>query len=35
MLVESKFHEWLVHTGSQQQLDSLVLPTAGSKQATG
>ncbi|XP_066476273.1 TBCC domain-containing protein 1 isoform X2 [Tiliqua scincoides] len=35
MLVESKFHEWLVHTGSQQQLDSLVLPTTASKQATG
>ncbi|XP_070609246.1 TBCC domain-containing protein 1 isoform X2 [Erythrolamprus reginae] len=35
MLVENKFYEWLVHTGSRQQLDSLVLPAAGSKQAAG
>nr|XP_056705851.1 TBCC domain-containing protein 1-like [Euleptes europaea]XP_056722789.1 TBCC domain-containing protein 1-like [Euleptes europaea] len=35
VLVESKFYEWLVHTGSRQQLDSLVLPAAGSKQEAG
>ncbi|XP_028586710.2 TBCC domain-containing protein 1 [Podarcis muralis] len=33
--VENKFNEWLIQTGSRQQLDSLVLPAAGSKQAAG
>ncbi|XP_030065610.1 TBCC domain-containing protein 1 isoform X1 [Microcaecilia unicolor] len=31
-LVEHKFNEWLIQTGNRQQLDSLVPPTAGSKQ---
>ncbi|XP_060623996.2 TBCC domain-containing protein 1 [Anolis sagrei] len=35
VLVEKKFSEWLVQTGSLQQLDSLELPAAGSKQAAG
>ncbi|XP_044290322.1 TBCC domain-containing protein 1 isoform X2 [Varanus komodoensis] len=35
VLVENKFNEWLVHTGRHQQLDSLVLPAAGAKQAAG
>ncbi|XP_065701213.1 TBCC domain-containing protein 1 isoform X1 [Patagioenas fasciata] len=35
MLVENKFCEWLVQTGNLQQLDSLVPPDAGSKQAAG
>lgn len=35
VLVESKFYEWLVATGHRQQLDSLVLPAEGSKQAVG
>ncbi|KFU98320.1 TBCC domain-containing protein 1, partial [Pterocles gutturalis] len=33
MLVENKFYEWLVQTGNRQQLDSLVPPALGSKQA--
>ncbi|NXY73947.1 TBCC1 protein, partial [Glareola pratincola] len=35
MLVENKFYEWLVQTGNRQQLDSLVPPAVGSKQAAG
>nr|XP_027320395.2 TBCC domain-containing protein 1 isoform X1 [Anas platyrhynchos] len=35
MLVESKFYEWLIQTGNRQQLDSLVPPAVGSKQAAG
>ncbi|NWI61165.1 TBCC1 protein, partial [Calyptomena viridis] len=35
MLVENKFYEWLVQTGNRQQLDSLVPPHGGSKQAAG
>ncbi|XP_070438596.1 TBCC domain-containing protein 1 isoform X2 [Equus przewalskii] len=35
VLVENKFYEWLIHTGHRQQLDSLVPPAAGSKQAAG
>uniref|UniRef100_A0A8C3XAM8 TBCC domain-containing protein 1 n=1 Tax=Catagonus wagneri TaxID=51154 RepID=A0A8C3XAM8_9CETA len=35
VLVENKFYEWLVNTGHRQQLDSLVPPAAGSKQAAG
>ncbi|NWX89328.1 TBCC1 protein, partial [Nothoprocta pentlandii] len=35
VLVENKFYEWLVQTGNRQQLDSLVPPAAGSKQAAG
>ncbi|NXT73170.1 TBCC1 protein, partial [Zapornia atra] len=35
MLVENKFYEWLVQTGNLQQLDSLVPPAVGSKQAAG
>ncbi|KAB1283982.1 TBCC domain-containing protein 1 [Camelus dromedarius] len=35
VLVENKFYEWLINTGHQQQLDSLVPPAAGSKQAAG
>ncbi|NWR86873.1 TBCC1 protein, partial [Furnarius figulus] len=35
MLVENKFYEWLVQTGNRQQLDSLVPPAMGSKQAAG
>ncbi|XP_065604452.1 TBCC domain-containing protein 1 [Cyrtonyx montezumae] len=35
MLVESKFYEWLIQTGNHQQLDSLVPPAVGSKQAAG
>ncbi|NXH25352.1 TBCC1 protein, partial [Myiagra hebetior] len=34
-LVENKFYEWLVQTGNRQQLDSLVPPAVGSKQAAG
>ncbi|NXQ36775.1 TBCC1 protein, partial [Alaudala cheleensis] len=34
-LVENKFYEWLVQTGNRQQLDSLVPPALGSKQAAG
>ncbi|XP_066050269.1 TBCC domain-containing protein 1 [Chamaea fasciata] len=34
-LVENKFYEWLVETGNRQQLDSLVPPAVGSKQAAG
>ncbi|XP_065396411.1 TBCC domain-containing protein 1 isoform X2 [Macaca fascicularis] len=35
VLVENKFYEWLINTGHRQQLDSLVPPAAGSKQAAG
>ncbi|NXN96257.1 TBCC1 protein, partial [Rhinopomastus cyanomelas] len=35
LLVENKFYEWLVQTGNRQQLDSLVPPAVGSKQAAG
>ncbi|KAM8805005.1 TBCC domain-containing protein 1 [Eudromia elegans] len=35
VLVENKFYEWLVQTGNRQQLDSLVPPAIGSKQAAG
>lgn len=35
VLVENKFYEWLINTGHLQQLDSLVPPAAGSKQAAG
>ncbi|XP_068945482.1 TBCC domain-containing protein 1 [Petaurus breviceps papuanus] len=35
VLVENKFYEWLINTGQSQQLDSLVPPAAGSKQAAG
>ncbi|NXY85371.1 TBCC1 protein, partial [Alcedo cyanopectus] len=35
ILVENKFYEWLVQTGNRQQLDSLVPPAVGSKQAAG
>ncbi|XP_010622495.1 TBCC domain-containing protein 1 isoform X2 [Fukomys damarensis] len=35
LLVENKFYEWLVNTGHRQQLDSLVPPAVGSKQAAG
>ncbi|XP_010181193.1 PREDICTED: TBCC domain-containing protein 1, partial [Mesitornis unicolor] len=35
MLVENKFYKWLVQTGNRQQLDSLVPPVVGSKQAAG
>ncbi|KFU83668.1 TBCC domain-containing protein 1, partial [Chaetura pelagica] len=35
MLVENKFYDWLVQTGNRQQLDSLVPPPLGSKQAAG
>ncbi|XP_038600505.1 TBCC domain-containing protein 1 isoform X3 [Tachyglossus aculeatus] len=35
VLVENKFNEWLINTGHRQQLDSLVPPEAGSKQAAG
>ncbi|XP_005383334.1 PREDICTED: TBCC domain-containing protein 1 isoform X2 [Chinchilla lanigera] len=35
VLVENKFYEWLVNTGHRQQLDSLVPPAVGSKQAAG
>ncbi|NXI52440.1 TBCC1 protein, partial [Chloroceryle aenea] len=35
VLVEHKFYEWLVQTGNRQQLDSLVPPAIGSKQAAG
>ncbi|XP_075412294.1 TBCC domain-containing protein 1 [Tenrec ecaudatus] len=35
VLVENKFYEWLINTGHRQQLDSLVTPAAGSKQAAG
>ncbi|NXV50537.1 TBCC1 protein, partial [Uria aalge] len=35
MLVENKFYQWLVQTGNRQQLDSLVPPAVGSKQAAG
>ncbi|XP_056355224.1 TBCC domain-containing protein 1 [Oenanthe melanoleuca] len=34
-VVENKFYEWLVQTGNRQQLDSLVPPATGSKQAAG
>ncbi|XP_075462936.1 TBCC domain-containing protein 1 isoform X3 [Ascaphus truei] len=34
-LVESKFNEWLIHTGNRQQLDSLVPPSDVAKQAAG
>ncbi|NXI80099.1 TBCC1 protein, partial [Rhipidura dahli] len=34
-LVESKFREWLIQTGNRQQLDSLVPPALGPKQAAG
>ncbi|XP_063023465.1 TBCC domain-containing protein 1 [Melospiza melodia melodia] len=34
-VVEDKFYEWLVQTGNRQQLDSLVPPALGSKQAAG
>ncbi|XP_014440846.1 TBCC domain-containing protein 1 isoform X2 [Tupaia chinensis] len=35
VLVENKFYEWLINTGHRQQLDSLVPPAVGSKQAAG
>ncbi|XP_014460104.2 TBCC domain-containing protein 1 [Alligator mississippiensis] len=35
VLVENKFYDWLIYTGLRQQLDSLVPPAAGSKQAAG
>nr|XP_010335996.1 TBCC domain-containing protein 1 isoform X2 [Saimiri boliviensis boliviensis] len=35
VLVENKFYEWLINTGHRHQLDSLVPPAAGSKQAAG
>ncbi|KAL4839927.1 hypothetical protein H8958_011791 [Nasalis larvatus] len=35
VLVKNKFCEWLINTGHHQQLDSLVPPAAGSKQAAG
>ncbi|KFZ68572.1 TBCC domain-containing protein 1, partial [Podiceps cristatus] len=35
ILVEKKFYDWLVQTGNRQQLDSLVPPAVGSKQAAG
>ncbi|XP_060226107.1 TBCC domain-containing protein 1 isoform X2 [Meriones unguiculatus] len=35
VLVENKFYEWLINTGHRQQLDSLVPPTAASKQVAG
>ncbi|XP_005441812.2 TBCC domain-containing protein 1 [Falco biarmicus] len=35
ILVENKFYEWLIETGNRQQLDSLVPPAVGSKQAAG
>ncbi|XP_071422143.1 TBCC domain-containing protein 1 [Pithys albifrons albifrons] len=35
MLVEDKFYEWLVQTGNRQQLDSLIPPATGPKQAAG
>nr|XP_033802790.1 TBCC domain-containing protein 1 isoform X2 [Geotrypetes seraphini] len=34
-VVEHKFNEWLIQTGNRQQLDSLVPPTAGSRQVAG
>ncbi|XP_066433386.1 TBCC domain-containing protein 1 [Eleutherodactylus coqui] len=34
-LVEKKFNEWLVKTGNRHQLDSLVLPSDGTKQVAG
>uniref|UniRef100_A0A673TCQ5 TBCC domain-containing protein 1 n=1 Tax=Suricata suricatta TaxID=37032 RepID=A0A673TCQ5_SURSU len=35
VLVENEFYEWLISTGHRHQLDSLVPPAAGSKQAAG
>ncbi|NXP90500.1 TBCC1 protein, partial [Passerina amoena] len=34
-VVKNKFYEWLVQTGNRQQLDSLVPPALGCKQAAG
>uniref|UniRef100_A0A8C8EDG2 TBCC domain-containing protein 1 n=1 Tax=Otus sunia TaxID=257818 RepID=A0A8C8EDG2_9STRI len=35
ILVEDKFNEWLAQTGNREQLDSLIPPAVGSKQAAG
>lgn len=34
-LVEKEFYQWLIETGHRQELDSLMPPTAGSKQTAG